>query len=74
MKVNTHLKGNKQGFVSSGDRNINTGTLYQSLSKKKRFPRSFILKMFIDTGDAGLIPGLGNSLEEEVASHSNILT
>lgn len=32
MKVNTHLKGNKQGFVSSGDRNINTGTLYQSLS------------------------------------------
>ena len=26
-----------------------------------------------DTGDAGLIPGLGNSLEEEVASHSNIL-
>ena len=27
-----------------------------------------------DTGDAGLIPGLGNSLEEEVASHSNILT
>ena len=26
-----------------------------------------------DTGDAGLIPGLGRSLEKEMATHSNIL-
>ena len=26
-----------------------------------------------DTGDAGLIPGLGRSLEKEMATHSSIL-
>ena len=26
-----------------------------------------------DVGDVGLIPGLGISLEEEMATHSNIL-
>ena len=26
-----------------------------------------------DTGDVGLIPGLGRSLEEEMATHSSIL-